>query len=119
LAKPDLEADAVAKEHARRIVGRVALKKISALTMSWKKEEEAEKRVGRWVLVGIGFIVVLVALLRFVFYGHPKVRLFVVSLGFGIIVAAGMVIWSQRRQTRKPTQSVKADAQKSDARPTP
>ena len=119
MTDPNLEADAIAEEKARRIVARVALKKISALVVSWKEEEKAERRFIWWVLIGLGFLVFLVAMLPFAFDGHPKVRLFIMSLGAGIILAVGMIIWSRRRYTKKPNLSVKEDARKSSARPLP
>jgi hypothetical protein len=112
MADSDLDADRAAEQHARRIVGRVALQKMSALARSWKEEEEAEKRVSRLVLVGLVFFIILVALATFAFYGQPSVRSLVMSLGFIIILAVGVIIWSHRRQTEQPKQSVKADAQK-------
>ena len=50
--------------------------------------------------------------LPFAFDGHPKVRLFIMSLGAGIILAVGMIIWSHRRRTKKLNQPVEKDARK-------
>lgn len=119
MTDPNLEADAVAEEKARRIVGRVVLRKLNALVLSWKEEEKAEKRFVWWVLFGLGFSVFLVAILPFAFDGHPKVRLFIMSLGAGIILAVGMIIWSHRRYTKKPNQPVEKDARKGSARRSP
>ena len=110
LTDPNREADTATEEKARRIVGRVTLKKVSALVLSWKEEEKAEKRFIWWVLFGLGFSVFLVLILPFAFDGHPNVRLFIMSVGVGIILAVGMIIWSRRRYTKKPNQAAEKDA---------
>ena len=55
MTDPNRQADVIAEEKARRIVGRVALKKMSALVISWNEEEKAARRFIWWVLFGLGF----------------------------------------------------------------
>ncbi len=109
MTEPDAEADFVARQKTRRIVGRVALKKINALVSSWEEEEKAKKRFVWWILFGLGIFILLAGLLPFAFNSHPKARLFVMSLGAGVVLAAVMIIrsqrWAGRRRVEPPQQS--------------
>jgi len=113
MSDPNLEADAIANEKARRIVGRVALKKINALVDSWEEEEKAKNRFVRWVLISFCLLAFFAIALPLAFDGHQKVRLLAMTLGAGIILSVAMIIWSHRKRTTKPGVSAKEDARKS------
>ena len=110
MSDPKLEPDLFVAENAPRLVGRTALKKLSALVLARQEEENTKKRLISWILVGLGFLVALPSIVYFAFEGHPKVRLFAMSVAAGIVLSVIMVIWSHSRSRRKRNFSVEEDA---------
>ncbi|MDP1633467.1 MAG: hypothetical protein Q8L69_02140 [Gallionellaceae bacterium] len=89
-----------AEEKTKRIMSRVALRKISALVTSWQADEHQKTINAHRILVVIG---VLIAFLLFVSafgffanFTHPKVQLFFGSLLIGVLAGIAAVLWARR-----------------------
>ena len=89
-----------AEEKIKRIMSRVALRRISPLVTSWRASERQKTIYAHRILVAIG---VLIALLLFVSatgffanFTNPKTQLFLASLLLGVLVGIVAVLWSGR-----------------------
>ncbi len=89
-----------ADEKTKRIMSRVALRRISSLVTSWQAGERQKSIYAHRILVAIG---VLIALLLFVsaagFFANstnPKALLFLTSLLLGVLLGIAVVLWSGR-----------------------
>lgn len=97
----DQQGTDYAKEKTKRIMARVALRKISALVSSWQSEEKQNliyarrfvfafgSLIGIWLLVGVAGFIANTA--------HPKVQLFCFSLLVGVLVGFAAVLWTRHR----------------------
>ena len=115
-----MEPDPIVSENTRRIVGLSVLRKLNAWAVARMESEESDRRLVRWIICWLGLVVFLLAIIPFMFEGHPKVRLFAMSLGAGILLAGGMIAWSHRRsQRRKSNLTVEMDARDDRSRLSP
>ncbi|HWA14280.1 MAG TPA: hypothetical protein VHA15_14400 [Burkholderiales bacterium] len=92
------QADAMAQEMARQFVNRAVVHRLGMLARSWEEEDRQARglawRIGIGALAGTATLV----LLSVFFQSHPKIQLFIVSLGVGLLVAAGLIVRSRRRK---------------------
>lgn len=88
------------EEKTKRVMARVALRKISALVSSWQIEERQNAIYARRILVAISALIalwLLVGAAGFIANAtHPKVQLFFVSLAVGVLVGIAAVLWGRR-----------------------
>jgi len=88
-------------EHSRRVMARVALRRISALVTRQRIEEEQDallaKRIPLFIFAFFGLCFVAAFFHWAIFYAHPKMQLFAVSLLVGLAVGATLVISNRKR----------------------
>jgi len=91
-----------AEEKTKRVMARVALRKISALVSSWQSEEHQNAIYAHRILVAISALIALWLLVGAAGFiantTHPKVQLFFVSLAIGVLVGIAAVLWARRRR---------------------
>jgi hypothetical protein len=88
----------MAQEKARQFVNRAVIHRLGKLARSWA-EEDRQARLLAW-RIGIGALAgtATLMLLSYFFQAHPKIQLFILSAGVGLVVAAGLIAWSRRRK---------------------
>ena len=94
----DIEAIAAAESRTRQIVGRVVLQMIRKQIQVWEEEERTAKRLS--LLLGLTFfsVVGLLAIVSYALNAHPKVQLFILAVGIGVIAALGLIMWTRNRK---------------------
>src|SRR5262245_22193593 len=117
---PAVEPDPIVAENTRRIVGLSVLRKLHVWAVARTESEESDRRLVRWIVCWLGLVVFLLAIIPFMFEGHPKVRLFAMSVGAGILLAGGMIAWSHwRSQRRKSNLTVETETRDERSRLSP
>jgi hypothetical protein len=89
-------------EQSRRVMARVALRRISDLVTRQKLDEEQDallaKRVPLFIFALIGLCFVVAFFRWAIFDAHPKMQLFAVSLLAGLSVGAILIIANKKRK---------------------
>jgi len=92
-------------EQSRRVVARVALRRISDLVTRQKLDEEQDallaKRVPLFMFALIGLCFVVAFFRWAIFDAHPKMQLFAVSLLAGLSVGAILIIANKKRKNER------------------
>jgi len=87
------------KEKTRRIMARVALRRLSKLAAEVREEgvknAVAAKRIALWIGVSLIVLCLLPTVYWAIFEAHEKIRLFASSLLIGLFFGIGLVIWGK------------------------
>ena len=94
----DAEATAAAEDRARQILGRAMLRRISSQIKAWDEEERTAKRISLWLGLVFFSLFALLAIVSYALNAHPKIQLFLLALGIGVIAAMAMIGWSRMRK---------------------
>ena len=94
------ELDIYPKEKTRRIMARVALRKIAALVSSLRMEEHQNALLTKRILIVLGSMVALLLSVSIfgwaIFNPQPKVQLFSISIILGVGVGIAAVLWNTK-----------------------
>lgn len=87
------------KEKTRRIMARVALRRLSALANAVREEEKqdaiAARRTAFWIGAGLIILCLSPAIYWSIFEAHIKIRLFASSLVIGLVSGFALVAWGK------------------------
>ena len=76
----------------------MVLQRIRKQIKGWEEEENSARRLS--LLLGSVFftLVGLLAIVSYALNAHPKVQLFILALGIGVIAALAMILWTRNRK---------------------
>jgi hypothetical protein len=90
----DHEIEGYVREKSRRTIGWAVLRQLSSLAASIEEEERANARLVSRILGVLAVVVPCALLLGIATVGSPRVALVALLIAGGIIVGAGMIVWS-------------------------